>query len=376
MSAPSVALLAALFGLFAGTSAHAVLNTPHGFPGLDPVINGPLGLQFAFPCQYGPNAKYDFSNATQVAAGQKTLLSLIGSAVHGGGSCQVAIAKKPSSDPKDWKVIQTMIGGCPSTVTVGLGNLDTISESSPIGRTATYPNGKQCASPDSDETDCVKSYNIAIPKDIASGKYFFSWSWFNKIGNREMYQNCAPIEVTNGASNDDYYNNLPSIFLANVDSKPCTTADNGPEKGVLDIPNPGDNVLRSAHPKDATSPAVLGSCAQIYGVAGDKAAPSPNAPAASSPSAPSPSAPVSSAQPAAPSSAKPAAPPAQGNSADCAAGEQKCSPDGALICISATQFAICNHGCALPQAVAAGTTCSGAAGAILVLRRVAIYLLT
>ena len=369
--------------LLSGASAHVVMNTPFGFPGLK-VQSSPLGQNFQFPCQFGPSAKYDFSNSTKIPAGESTLLSFTGSAVHGGGSCQVAISTKPSADPKDWKVIHSMIGGCPATITQSTGNLEQ------IGTLNGYPQGKQCASPDSDETDCVKSYKITIPKDVPSGQYYFSWSWFNKVGNREMYQNCAPVEVTGSASSPDFLNTLPSMFVANVDGKPCTTTDTGPEKNVLDIPNPGTSVVRSTNPKDATNPDVLGSCKAVYD--GAKAPDTPanggtsasQAPAASSaahaaissmePVVPSPTGTsvlsvtatttlmtyVTVSKPSSDASSAPGifAPQASAPAAPAAGCANPCPTDGALVCLPANSFGICDHGCAVSQPLAAGTTCN------------------
>jgi hypothetical protein len=406
----------ATMALFLSTVyAHVVMNTPNGFPNLR-VQSSPLGQGIAFPCQFGPSAsQYDFSNSTKVAAGDKTLLSFIGSAVHGGGSCQVSVSKTASANPKDWKVIQSMIGGCPATITVSDGNLDTINTVNG------YPDGQHCASPDSTETDCVKSYMIQVPKGVPSGQYFFSWSWFNKVGNREMYMNCAPVEVTSGGSDASYLDSLPSMFMANVNGQPCTTFDNGPAQGVLDIPNPGNNVVRSTNPKDATGSPVLGTCAALYG--GDQAV---NAPAGGSGSGVSPDAGSSATAPASSSGASPSAgfgssstvsgsasaaetlsqsatTPAlevasitatsyiatttvsilsatitsdaassttlgpssisalasasisAPSSVDC---QYPCPTDGVIVCLPPDQFGLCDHGCVVPRLLSVGTTCS------------------
>ncbi|KAF9096102.1 hypothetical protein BGX27_001172, partial [Mortierella sp. AM989] len=39
-----------------------------------------------------------------------------------------------------------------------------------------------------------------IPSDAPSGKVTFMWLWNNAVGNRELYSNCADIEIkgTNG----------------------------------------------------------------------------------------------------------------------------------------------------------------------------------
>jgi hypothetical protein len=149
--------------------AHVVMNTPLAFPNLKPQTN-PLGGTFQFPCQFGPDANYDFSQSTNISAGTTTTLSFFGSAVHGGGSCQISLSRTASLDSKDWKVIHTIIGGCPATVTQ---NANLIAHRTYNG----YPTAESCDMADSQETDCMKEYNIPIPSALADGKYFFAWTW-------------------------------------------------------------------------------------------------------------------------------------------------------------------------------------------------------
>lgn len=113
-----------------------------------------------FPCHGLDPA---FSHLTTIKAGESTLVSLEGGevnskAVHGGGSCQFSLAKRDkATDPQDWKVIRTIIGGCPSTAE---GNVAAL-----------------CSGPETNETDCLKSYTVQIPKEVPDGEYYFSWSW-------------------------------------------------------------------------------------------------------------------------------------------------------------------------------------------------------
>ena len=39
------------------------------------------------------------------------------------------------------------------------------------------------------------SYSFTIPSSAPSGRALFAWTWFNKIGNREMYMNCAVVDI-------------------------------------------------------------------------------------------------------------------------------------------------------------------------------------
>jgi hypothetical protein len=43
-----------------------------------------------------------------------------------------------------------------------------------------------------------RSYTFDIPGDIRRGPSIFSWSWNNKLGNREFYQDCGPIVINSG----------------------------------------------------------------------------------------------------------------------------------------------------------------------------------
>jgi hypothetical protein len=64
--------------------------------------------------------------------------------------------------------------------------------------------------------------------------------------------NCAPIEVTGGSDNKDYYNSLPDMFRANIGNG-CATVENGDPI----MPDPGQFFIKN----DAAKPlAVTGSC--------------------------------------------------------------------------------------------------------------------
>lgn len=78
---------------------------------------------------------------------------------------------------------------------------------------------------------------FTLPKDAPSGEAVFSWNWFNQMGNREMYQNCAIINVVDGGSglSPSVY---PTPFVANAGVNDCSTVAN------VDVvfPEPGPNV--------------------------------------------------------------------------------------------------------------------------------------
>ena len=118
-----------------------------------------------------------------------------GTATHGGGSCQLTMSYDFG---KTWQVIYSIIGGC-------------MVEGSTI--------------------------QFTLPKDAPSGEAVFSWNWFNQMGNREMYQNCAIINVINGGAglSPSVY---PTPFVANAGVNDCTTIAN---TDVV-FPEPGPNV--------------------------------------------------------------------------------------------------------------------------------------
>jgi hypothetical protein len=118
-----------------------------------------------------------------------------GTATHGGGSCQLTISYDFG---KTWQVIYSIIGGCMVDGT---------------------------------------TVQFTLPKDAPSGEAVFSWNWFNQMGNREMYQNCAVVNVVDGGAglSPSVY---PTPFVANAGVNDCTTIAN---TDVV-FPEPGPNV--------------------------------------------------------------------------------------------------------------------------------------
>jgi len=236
-----------LFLLLPSIHGHMVMNNP------PPFKNGPLGrlLQvdplditatgtFQFPCQAGPSGIYG-DQPLVVAPRDSIQLKFTGQAVHWGGSCQVALSKTPSDQPKDWKVIHSMIGGCPATYNEPQATGLPLSNSKPTDTDGRL-NGDDCTH--NCQTGCKKIYGITIDERLPNGKYFFSWTWFNKAGGRrELYQNCAPIEIRDSSGTDDYFNSLPTMFVSDVAGQ-CNRTDG---TIVIDIPNPGNVTIRSSH---------------------------------------------------------------------------------------------------------------------------------
>ncbi|KAL7808847.1 glycoside hydrolase [Trichoderma aethiopicum] len=383
--------------LASAASAHMKMSNPvpYGQSGLDNAPLKPDGSDF--PCKIGGSGSYNLEGASNVfAQGSTQQLSFVGSAVHGGGSCQISVTTDAEPDKNSvWKVIKSIEGGCPAQDQVG--NM-----------------GDNAA-----EIDPYK-YNFTIPDELASGKYTLAWTWFNKVGNREMYMNCAPLTVTGSGGSSDFLNTLPNMFVANIfnGDKCSTIADTD-----LLFPEPGADVVKMNGATDAfkgpTStefcPFGYGSTAQVpaptaapaqpsqaapqvtpgavfitkpiggQDPATQPAAPQPTAaspapqppasqPAAAQPaasSAPSVNVPVQSQAPAPTPSAAPAPSPApaapssgssSGSSGAFAAGTA-CSSEGQWNCIGGNQFQRCASGAwSAVQGLASGTQCEAGQG--------------
>ncbi|KAF2140310.1 lytic polysaccharide monooxygenase [Aplosporella prunicola CBS 121167] len=373
----SAAFVAAAMSLASSANAHVVMQSPTPYSGGGLVQVNPLdGTTYQFPCQGGTDAAYyENSKATDMTAGDATDLKFTGSAVHGGGSCQLSVTYEnpPPKDRNKWKVIHSMEGGCPADAA---GNIETQGTDTDGRET-----GKQCTS--NDEKECLKQYKITIPKELKSGKATFAWTWVNKYaGKNEFYMNCAPINIQGGSDSDDYFNSLPSLFVANIPGE-CQTKLGS----AIAYPNPGTSVEKDG---DSDS-AALGSCATETGGAGspvasatagsgsqESSAPAASATSAASqptsaasntggvfaPSAASPTYTATSMATVVVSTSAPAATSASSSSSSSSgsssgsSSDVDCSEDGALVCIGTSQFGICNRGKATPQAVAAGTTCT------------------
>merc|ERR1711975_89447 len=148
-------------------------------------------------------------------AGSTQALTFLGGATHGGGSCQVSVTTdlNPTRDSV-WKVIKSIEGGCPARGEVGnIGN-------------------------DANAADPYE-YDFTIPEEMPEGEYVLAWTWFNKVGNREMYMNCASVQIEGGSGDESFLSGLPDMFVASVGNE-CTTEDS---KDVV-FPDAGDVVER------------------------------------------------------------------------------------------------------------------------------------
>lgn len=83
----------------------------------------------------------------------------------------------------------------------------------------------------------TKRYNFRIPA-VAAGAdaALLSWTWFNREGTREMYQNCIPIRISGPGSTNPANSiaHLPLMSMCNINNG-CRTV----EYRRVCFPNPG-----------------------------------------------------------------------------------------------------------------------------------------
>jgi hypothetical protein len=323
-----------------------------------------------FPCQVND---YTVTTMNQWAVGSTQQFQFNGTAVHGGGSCQISVTtdKKPTADSKFF-VIRSFEGNCPTAPADGLNYVE---GTNPI----------------------LQPQEFIVPAELPDGELTAMVSWWNKIGNREQYSYCSPITVSGGAKDASELTSFPPAAVANVGAKAngCATT----ERFDYTFPNPGKNPVHDAT-KGPFQPLCGAGTGGSPGASPFQVIP-PSNPGVSSPAPVAPAPVVSSqAPPAASSQASSAAPPASSQAPPANAGPadpkpttivqqnltvtaptpsakpsppvssaappaspavpgQACSPDGSLVCSAdGKQFALCNHGKAVFQAVALGTTCS------------------
>ncbi|PVH99898.1 lytic polysaccharide monooxygenase, partial [Periconia macrospinosa] len=131
-------------------------------------------------------------------AGEQYNITLKGGATHGGGSCQISLS---CDNGLHFKVLQSIVGECP----------------------------------------LKNSYAFRIPESVESAICLLSWTWFNKVGNREMYMNCAVVNIVGATGSKKKFlddrdssassaqarlSHLPDMFVANLKSiNDCTTKE-------------------------------------------------------------------------------------------------------------------------------------------------------
>ena len=208
-------------------------NNPNAGGDVDYELKSPIELA-QFPCR-GDLGLVGTEAGAPVAdykAGQSYSATIEGGAAHNGGSCQFSLSYDKG---KTFKVIQSIIGDCP------------VSGGS--------------------------SFDFTIPADApSSDSAIFSWSWNNKVGNREFYQNCAVVSISGGSGGGSgggktrrqgsaSFNDLPDMFVANIIDG-CSVAEG---TDVL-YPDPGPNVVKNT---EGTPPEGSNCGAAAVGGGGD-----------------------------------------------------------------------------------------------------------
>lgn len=209
---------------------------------------------------------------------------------------------------------------------------------------------------------------------------------FNKIGNREMYMNCANVKITGGSSKRDVYFNetddfahpelsvrassFPPMFVANIPTTDCETVDS---ENVL-FPDPGASVESAAAnpqassnlPVAPTGPKCGASGAAAPAATGSASAGSSPAAAGSGAASPAASPAVSAASPdsqSAAGGASAAATPAPASGASAAAPDSQSAAAPAVAASPAASAAAPTSAAAAPAAAATGVSNSSGSSA-------------
>ncbi|KAM0237984.1 hypothetical protein ACHAPO_003860 [Fusarium lateritium] len=293
-------------------------ENPHAGSDVDYSMTAPLEASGGnFPCK-GYHSLFGTEAGASVAdweAGSQQTMKITGGANHGGGSCQASLSFDKG---ESWQVIHSFIGNCPAAGT--------------------------------------SSFDFKVPSDAPSGEAIFAWSWFNQIGNREMYMNCAAVTIKGGSKRASAMSNRPAMFVANVGNG-CTTE----ESSDLEFPEPGPDVSndsqKTAGPQGSCAKAGSGggSGSGSGSGSGDGAAPSapadngnnggdsgaaPSTPAGGNDGSYNPGNDGAGAAPSAPAPTKPAegAPdayvPSPSSATDSGPNSQTSSPGGVFITVS------------------------------------------
>ncbi|GAM84016.1 hypothetical protein ANO11243_020070 [Dothideomycetidae sp. 11243] len=397
----NAASLSAILALASSASAHMFISSPSPIPGSAP--KDPLdGSGSNFPCH---GVALPGAGGTQMAVGSSQLLAFelangANTATHGGGSCQISITYETDpakiKDPANWKVLYSIVGGCPTNSPANMDGQYTGVNGQ------TYTGAVSCTDPNTNGYDCVNQFNFTIPQGVQNGQATLAWTWFNNVGNREIYMNCVAVDITGGASDASQMAGLPDLFVANLASVgggTCKTT----EQQMVQFPNPGAYVTTkklSTRIPVATAkdyPLVVPSgCGNVVDTpASSQAAGSaPTTAAAGAPSssattlatttaaagatsagagagAPSASSsvpkkagpgPTGGPAPAPAPSSAPAPAPAPATQGNCAAGSVPCTGLNSVMCVDQTHYGICDYNnCAISQPVAAGTICQNGA---------------
>jgi hypothetical protein len=140
---------------------------------IDYNLNSPIGTHGS---KASPICKNTVPSKTRTVykAGQSITTSYHVGASHGGGHCQWAISYDQG---KTWVVLKTLIRNCLKGIPLG----------------GSY------------------SVSVPLPKNAPNGNAVFMWLWNNAQGNRELYSNCADIEIQGGSNGGSIKGLVPLI---------------------------------------------------------------------------------------------------------------------------------------------------------------------
>lgn len=354
-------------GLLAVANAHQLLKSPIPFPsqntapGGDLAANRPLQADGSdFPCKYTGPDTYSNGEVNVYPKGSTQTLATIGSAVHGGGSCQISITydEAPTKDSV-WKVIHSIEGGCPTRT-----------------QTGNYASDPNFANPD--------TFDFKVPDDIPSGKGVVAWTWINLVGNREFYMNCGSVEITGDGGDQTAFDSLPDLAILNIGSAPkleegktpkFANPGNSVESNISGAVQEVQNTFKLGSGSTGGSPIDSGSgsgsdssaapsytaSATVPGGGGVFITQTPTATATASATATATAAPSTTSVVEVPTSAASSAGPSPTSGSDTGTGGQSgaCSPEGVFNCIDGTSFQQCGSGTwSSVMALAAGTQCT------------------
>ncbi|KAI0503347.1 hypothetical protein F5B22DRAFT_552193 [Xylaria bambusicola] len=341
--------------ILAAVNGHMIMTSPSPF---DPekLNNSPLDASGSdFPCKFNDVYTATGGTVNTYELGSSQQLAFKGSAVHGGGSCQVVMTyDNPPTKDSVWKVIHSIEGGCPAKGVAG--NLPE------------NPNG-----------DGAGKYTFQVPSDIPAGKGSIGWTWFNRIGNREMYMNCGPLELTGSGGDKANFDALPDMVVLNIGSHPKTPegvdykfmkAGASPENnigqyGVATCDNDGckegdqagsdsgsDTPASSSPAASPTSTPAGGNGGGVFLTTG------PDTPT-STPVATTTAAAATTTTAAASASATPTANPGSGSGSSSGSAGSACSTEGMWNCIDGSKYQQCASGqWSAVMPMAAGTKCT------------------
>lgn len=215
----TIATIVAISAFLPSISAHLTMGTPPQWHVPEKIgatvetSDGPQSPLQADGSNYPCHGVAPEAPVATYAPGSVQPLQLIGSAVHGGGSGQMAITY--DTTPTKNSVFRTMTSWEGNHPVQADGNLTP------------------------DPAHVLPLLHFTVPAGLPAGKAVVAWVWWNRIGNREMYMQCATVEISGSETSSAAFDSLPTMFRANSGNG-CTVPE-----GVqaIKFKNPGPEVI-------------------------------------------------------------------------------------------------------------------------------------